>query len=352
MGFEDYSTDSRGDIGSWIREASMVGFLEIIPLIIKLDSISTSKQWWKTELNARIFGNLLKQSVERIDRVRSCAGRILLELLYMKKNDADCWVIEIPGRDVLQKVLPKDEVIRWINPSELYPRMVKLLVIPEYRFDLLTGLVLAAGGISESLVRYSSSKLLDYASTLSIDPPYVSSSESKVSLTEFAKSLLDIAQHFQKHDRIIIPLLEVVDLLFEAGTLQKINNEKEFLELFECVKKEVTKCKDIRKLTACMKVFCGMSSLSGTVRNKALYHLLNLLVHPFPKIRRSTADQLYLTLSGSVEEETEESLEIEEILTNTDWNESVSKLKEIRNRLYPLLDIKPPVLKSSLSTTT
>ncbi|CAG8461477.1 14387_t:CDS:10 [Funneliformis mosseae] len=318
MGLEDYNTDSRGDIGSWIREASMIGFFEIIPLIIKLDSISTNKQWWKTELNARIFNNILKQSVERIDRVRSCAGRILLELLYMKKEEGDCWVIEIPGRDVLQKVLPKDEEIHWISPSELYPRMVKLLVIPEYRFDLLTGLVLSAGGISESLVRYSSSKLLEYASTLPIDSSTVSSSELNVSLTEFAKSLLDIAQHFQKQDRIIIPLFEVIDLLFEACTLQKITNEKQFLDLFECVKKEVTKCKDIRKLTACMKVFCGMISLSGTVRNKALYQLLSLLVHPFPKIRRSTAEQLYLTLTGSVEEETEESLEIEEILTNTD----------------------------------
>ena len=150
----------------------------------------------------------------------------------------------------------REEEIHWISPSELYPRMVKLLVIPEYRFDLLTGLVLAAGGTAESLVRYSCSTLLEYANTLSPDSSTISSSELKLSLTEFAKSLLDIAQHFEKEDRIMIPLLEVVDLLFEAGTLQKITNEEEFkiLELFECVKKEVTKCKDIRKLTACMKV--------------------------------------------------------------------------------------------------
>ncbi len=66
-------------------------------------------------------------------------------------------------------------------------------------------------------------------------------------------------------------------------------------------------------------------------------------------------------------------MEIEEILTNTDWlvliiyflkknyklflnkiiflnrNESVTQLKEIRNKLYPLLGIKQPVLKSSIS---
>src|SRR4051794_33388888 len=108
MGLEDYVTDSRGDVGSWVREASMVGLLEFSPLIIKLDSISTSKQWWTNELSIKVFRNLLKQSVERIDRVRTCAGRVLLEILYMKKEgEKDHWMFEIPGRDVLQKVLPK-----------------------------------------------------------------------------------------------------------------------------------------------------------------------------------------------------------------------------------------------------
>jgi|SRR6266540_852097 len=106
MGLEDYSTDSRGDVGSWVREASMIGLLEFSPLIIKLDSISTSKQWWNAELSIRAFSNLLKQSVERIDRVRSCAGGVLLKMLYMK-NEENRWIFEIPGRDVLQKVLPK-----------------------------------------------------------------------------------------------------------------------------------------------------------------------------------------------------------------------------------------------------
>lgn len=105
MGLEDYSTDSRGDVGSWIREASMMGLLEFGPLIIKLDSNSSTK-WWNNDLSIKVFKNLLKQSVERIDRVRSCAGKILLELLYMKKEN-DNWMFEIPGRDELHKVLPK-----------------------------------------------------------------------------------------------------------------------------------------------------------------------------------------------------------------------------------------------------
>ncbi|CAG8507011.1 2497_t:CDS:2 [Acaulospora morrowiae] len=231
-----------------------------------------------------------------------------------------------------------------MSPSELYPRMIKLLVLPDYRFDLLTGFVLAAGGLTESLVRYSSSTLLEYANELPVE-----STPESFTLTDFAKTLLDIFRKYERQDRVVIPLLEVVDLLFENGTLQKIDSDGfSFVDLFECTKKEVVKTGEIRKITACMRVFCGITSLGGTVRTRALYQLLSLLVHSFPKVRRSTADQFYMALTTSAEdEESEEMLQIEDILANTDWNGPVPQLKEIRNELYPLLGLKQPVFKSS-----
>lgn len=42
--------------------------------------------------------------------------------------------------------------LSWSTPSQLYPVMVQLLKIPEYRFELLTGLIASAGGLTESLV--------------------------------------------------------------------------------------------------------------------------------------------------------------------------------------------------------
>lgn len=42
--------------------------------------------------------------------------------------------------------------LSWAVPSDLYPVMVQLLKIPEYRFELLTGLIASAGGLTESLV--------------------------------------------------------------------------------------------------------------------------------------------------------------------------------------------------------
>ncbi|CAG8507035.1 2498_t:CDS:10, partial [Acaulospora morrowiae] len=108
-GLEDYSTDSRGDIGSWVREASMNGLSVFCPLIRQLDrSDPNKKQWWSDELSKKVFCKLLKQSVERIDKIRCCAGRVLIELLYAKSaSNGDDWLFNVPDREVLQAILSK-----------------------------------------------------------------------------------------------------------------------------------------------------------------------------------------------------------------------------------------------------
>ncbi|CAG8498625.1 14423_t:CDS:10 [Ambispora leptoticha] len=397
IGLEDYSTDSRGDVGSWIREVSMLGFASFVPFIVKLDIQGTNgddqnchEYWWTDELTRRVFACLLKQSVERIDRIRACAGKILIELLYEKReNDnarEDDWLLNVPGRDFLQKVLPshRDEEIQWSNPQTLYPRMVKLLELKDYRFELLTGLILAAGGLTESLIRYSSSTLIEYADSLQISSP-PTTIFSSITLVDLANSLMDIYRAYERQDRVMLPLLEVTDLLLEVGKLQKladvvsVSNDSEqkgfsFQELFDRTRKECVKSRDIRKISACVRIFCGFVTLGAPYRNKALFQLLGFLVHPFPMIRRTTADQLYLTLSAeSIDEEDVEMnndeeassendsstwIQVEDILANTNWDDPIPKLKEIRAQLYPILGISPPkvvsttVTGSTVNTTT
>ncbi|CAG8433293.1 13041_t:CDS:10 [Ambispora gerdemannii] len=388
-GFEDYSTDSRGDVGSWIREASILGLASLIPFIVKLDIQGTNndEHWWTDELTRRVFACLLKQSVERIDRIRTCAGKVLVGLLYEKRENSSVsegdWLLNMPGRDFLQRVLPRDEEIHWANPQDLYSRMVKLLGLKDYRFELLTGLILAAGGMTESLIRYSSSTLIEYVDSLPLSPPSATSTAISTSITllDFANSLIEIYRVHERQDRVMLPLLEATDLLFETGKLQKLlgvaggsnNSEQQggggfsFQELFDRTQKECAKSRDVRKISACVKVFCGFVTLGAPYRNKALYQLLGFLVHPFPMIRRTTADQLYLTLtSESVGEEDVEMkddeegesnennswVQVEDILANTNWDDPIPNLKETRAQLYPILGILPPKVISTNGTTS
>lgn len=109
--------------------------------------------WFTQELSRNIFGHVLQQAAEKIDRVRECAGKVLLSLLY------DYEMAHLHGREVFDVVLPRTEMhdMNWLSPADVFHRLVKLLVVKEYRFDLLTGLVVSVGGMTESLVRFRDS---------------------------------------------------------------------------------------------------------------------------------------------------------------------------------------------------
>jgi len=47
-----------------------------------------------------------------------------------------------------------DVDFRYISSNDLYDRVIPLIIIPEFRTSILTGLVVSVGGITESLVSY------------------------------------------------------------------------------------------------------------------------------------------------------------------------------------------------------
>ncbi|KAG2226582.1 hypothetical protein INT45_005068 [Circinella minor] len=324
----DYSTDQRGDVGSWVRSASMECLQHLLPLIGRLDASSSSMEdrYLSSGSTARIFAALLKQSVERIDRVRDCAGTVLCDLLYKNKTTNEEF-LDIPNRDLLEKYITRD--ISWASPADLYPVMTHILAAEPYRFELLTGLISSAGGLTESLVRHSSSCLIDYMNGLP------TTSSEQLSLEDMARNLLKIFTNYEKQDRVILPLLDVLGLLYESGTLGRI--EKDAI-------------KNIRKLLSATKVYSGMTSLQGSpVKIKAIQQMLSYLLHAFPRVRMEVSDQLYTYISVLDDEEiTEGTMEAEEIITGTDWSSPLPEIKPIRDQLYNLLDVPKPILKPAV----
>ncbi|KAL1931108.1 hypothetical protein VTP01DRAFT_10245 [Rhizomucor pusillus] len=336
----DYSTDQRGDVGSWVRAASMETLQQLLPLVARLDKELEPIYLTRADVT-RVFSGLLKQSVERIDRVRDCAGAVLVDLLYAVDSENNP-LIDVTGRDILATYINRD--LPWSSPSDLYPSIINILMIPEYRFDLLTGLVTSAGGLTESLVRHSSSCLVEYMDKL----PNDTSDNNAVSLKILVGDLLRIFSEYEKQDRIVVPLLDVVGLLYESGTLQKLQDESSHLKMLTSTRKEVFKSKNVRKLLSAIKVLIGLASLQqNQVRTRALQQLLSYLVHAFPRIRMEVADQLYSYLTVMDDDQvTEGTMEAIEIITGTDWAESLQVVKQARDQLYPLLDIPQPILKT------
>jgi hypothetical protein len=75
---EDYSTDSRGDIGSWIRQEAIKSLMDLLQHVYQqaphyLDSMEESL--------THITGHIIKQMLEKIDRVRDVALSALETLI-------------------------------------------------------------------------------------------------------------------------------------------------------------------------------------------------------------------------------------------------------------------------------
>lgn len=181
-GLEDYSVDHRGDVGSWIREASMQGLQTMVPIVARSDHHLTPSQadqrYLSDEDHVQVLAKLLQQSVEKIDRIRGAAATAMVAILYAevdpeaeiapavvvgkgeneekgKRKELE-YVLRIPHRAEVMKVVEKSDEMNliWLQASEVYARIVQLLHLPEYRSELLLGFVISAGGLTETLVSF------------------------------------------------------------------------------------------------------------------------------------------------------------------------------------------------------
>ena len=100
---EDYATDSRGDVGLWIREEGINTLKGILEMLLDEEDLELRAAIIGADENAfwlHFFRCLVQQLVEKIDRMRQCAGRALQSFLkfYNEKIPA------FPEKDLLLSV--------------------------------------------------------------------------------------------------------------------------------------------------------------------------------------------------------------------------------------------------------
>ncbi|KAJ8318891.1 hypothetical protein KUTeg_003982 [Tegillarca granosa] len=342
VAMKDYTLDSRGDVGAWVREASMSGLLEVTSLIVNSDpSLITS------DICEKLFCCLVQQACEKIDRTRSVAGSTFIQLLYHKPE-----IPHIPHRTDLEKIFPQSEVdsINWAAPSDTFARFTKLLHFKTYLYSVLLGLTVSVGGLTESLVKFSSIHLQSYLRDISKDIEQ---------MTDFTNVLIQIFKDYQKVDRVSLPLLKMLDMLFSRGCFDVLDSNHPFpVEVLEAVKKEITRTGDPHKLLAAADVYCGLLQFEGEVRKKCLQQISILMCHRYPRVRKQSANKLYEVFVTYDDIAPEENLdEIITIVSETQciykmMDEPVEELKPLRNKLCDLLNIPKPVLMKKSTTNT
>uniref|UniRef100_A0AAR2IWP8 Tubulin-specific chaperone D n=1 Tax=Pygocentrus nattereri TaxID=42514 RepID=A0AAR2IWP8_PYGNA len=315
----DYITDSRGDVGAWVRAAAMTGLLDLT-----LQVAGSAPELLSPAICQRMMCCLAQQAAEKIDRYRAHAGSVFLQLLHSTQPV----VPHIPHREELLSIFPPHsaESLNWNAASQAFPHVSQLLRLPVYQYHTLLGLAVSVGGLTETTVRYSSHSLFEHLKGIQQD---------SAALLQFGDTLLRIFRDNLHNDRVSVPFLKMLDQILA-------NN---LLFLLSLCKEEIKKSKDIQKLRSCVAVYCGLILFQGDVRKKILVQLMMLLCHPFPVIRKATASQVYemlLTYDDVIDAAVLD--DVMTVLSDTNWESDLTTVRSHRNQLCDWLGVPRPTV--------
>lgn len=229
IGLDDYATDNRGDVGSWVREASMVGLDSLLLKLARIQLARPDTLIYPPLLSQRVFPALLKQAVEKIDRVREKSGAIFQKLLWHATPE----IPYIPIKETLRERFPNTSNIDWSSPSQTFPLLTPLLSAASadgqfpYHRSILSGLLISVGGLTESVVKCSSDAFIAYVSRLSasISSGAADSAASLALLQLLAADLLYILELEKGHARVIVPAFKTLETLLNQNLLEALTLE-------------------------------------------------------------------------------------------------------------------------------
>ncbi|MCL7043675.1 hypothetical protein MKW94_029328 [Papaver nudicaule] len=355
---DDYSVDNRGDVGSWVREVAMDGLERCTYILCERESIGSPRNTVKGESVSDtvdpdmkviepklslfgeshatcLVGSIAKQAVEKMDKLREIAAKILQRILYNSNIFIPC----IPYREKLEEVIPNQGDLQWAVPTLSYPRLLPLLQFSCYSKYVLSGLVISIGGLQDSLRKASLSALLDYLQVTETGKNDMKTSREY----DLCIDLLWVLQQFKRCDRVIIPTLRVIEILFSKMLfLNMEGHTRDFCaSVLDSLAVELKNSKDFSKLYTGISILGYIASVSDQIKYQAFSQLLTFLGHRYPKIRKACADQVYLVLlqNGNViaEDKMERALEI---VSETCWEGDIQETKQQKLQLFEIAGLE------------
>ncbi|CAJ1977590.1 unnamed protein product [Sphenostylis stenocarpa] len=333
---DDYSVDNRGDVGSWVREAAIDGLEKCTYMLCKIDksvclpersdgnkieptaqpstdSMKSNQEvsLFDENLATNLVGGICKQAVEKMDKLREAAANVLHRILYNQM----IYIPYIPFREKLEEIIPKEADAQWAVPSYSYPRFIQLLQFGCYSRDVLSGLVISIGGLQDSLKRVSLLALLEYLEGVESEDPNTRTSRT-------------------------------IEILFSKKIFfnMEAHTPTFCVAVLDCLSIELKGSKDFSKLYAGIGILGYIASAQEPINMKAFSQLLDFLGHRYPKIRKASAEQLYLVLleNGNLvaEDKINKALEI---ISESCWDGDVDLAKYQRLKLYEIvgLEVRP-----------
>jgi hypothetical protein len=129
-GLDDYTVDDRGDVGSWIRIASIQALTSVsVTLLTLAKTDATYTDYIPADLYQKAIAGILKQGVERLDNVRQQAGEsihCLLKCPLPSMGDTNPW--KFHGEELFIELLLRYVTGKTFSDAFLTLFKVKLLL--------------------------------------------------------------------------------------------------------------------------------------------------------------------------------------------------------------------------------
>lgn len=372
-GMCDYATDVRGDIGSWVREASMRSASDIIDIVF---GETGSKAFGDGQLNEalwQVLEQIMQQCCGRIDRTRAVAGAALVTVCQIfavrvqnPKLSPACKTIAVyiglPSKETSHT--PDACEVDFSESESVFHVVRKLMDIDELSDAVLSGLVAAGGGMG-----HQSQAALDAVVQCFLEESNLAVKHTR--LRSIAK-LVDGG-----NERLTIPALSVLQTLAKRQALHGVD-KGELLALVKIIRSSWRqKLRNVKRTGSSVELLGELATLSldgyridfadGTLGRECLQALVVVLGGSIPRLRRITAECIYMIL---IEFATEEDEELDEyalagfkacptvrdainVLLDTEWERlSTLQARERRNLLCTLLHIQAPEAVATSTSTS
>ncbi len=324
VALEDYSTDNRGDIGSWAREAAASAGVDLL-----LDATGQ----YSVDQGAQFFAKVMRLALERIGRVRSIAGRCLQRMV---RNDRLASALRIPSALVAAvSALTDEELLDGRAAARLLPVCLEQPpndAANHLAPEALLGAVYAIGGLDAQLQDFTTAQLVACLSQ------YLNKNKACETKLQIGTLFLSLWSLHTKSGRLSGPFVQTAEaILFRTDF---ISDEQFVSAVVDMALETIQGSGDVAKL-------CKASSLLGTVagddgldeaRATASLGLVTLMGRKYPKVRTKAAEELYtamLTWDEIPADDDEDNDDLLSILTATPWggaNATIIRTQRLRIR--------------------
>ncbi|KAM5445614.1 hypothetical protein MaudCBS49596_007350 [Microsporum audouinii] len=261
----DYTTDNRGDVGSLIRTEAIGGVCVLLESHLKGATKASNLH--------SIMKHVMRLAAEKLDKVRFKAWK--------------CFQIFWESDGSLPPLKRKFDHFSEVSTADYFSQLATLLQVDWLRLPLIKGLVTSLTAGADSLINSSRAALVEFINSQDDDPKcYL--------CRELFRDLLTILEENIANDRYSIPTVEAFAFLLENCFVpEMLELDSEHLKkLFRLVQKSHFKSTNIPRIEAALKVYFSLYGYS-TMRRDATSKMINMLLHPYPKIRVLASEYLF-----------------------------------------------------------